>query len=169
MLLLDLNNKRSLHFQVYIALIKEIYPEICFQERLWQFFSSSRISHFSSTLISIFSWSYVEFVSLGGLVKGLTLKDIMLGISQCCNEKLAAVFYRLQLIEAYGTGIPKIDGKPWGLVPVKWKLSLRIMRLYYFCQIVIKTWRTCQTTKSEQAVLALPVKRKTATHWCRRN
>ena len=32
----------------------------------------------------------------------------MLGFSVCRNPKLAAVFYRLKLIEAYGTGIPKI-------------------------------------------------------------
>ncbi len=32
----------------------------------------------------------------------------MLGLSLCRNPKLAAVFYRLKLIEAYGTGMPKI-------------------------------------------------------------
>ena len=32
----------------------------------------------------------------------------MLGLSVCRNPKLAAVFYRLRLIEAYGTGVPKI-------------------------------------------------------------
>ena len=32
----------------------------------------------------------------------------MLGVSQSRNEKLANVFYRLRLIEAYGTGIQKI-------------------------------------------------------------
>ena len=32
----------------------------------------------------------------------------MLGLSVCRNPKLAAIFYRLELIEAYGTGIPKI-------------------------------------------------------------
>ena len=32
----------------------------------------------------------------------------MLGLSVCRNPKLAAVFYRLDLIEAYGTGMQKI-------------------------------------------------------------
>ena len=32
----------------------------------------------------------------------------MVGISVCRNQNLANVFYRLQLIEAYGTGISKI-------------------------------------------------------------
>lgn len=47
----------------------------------------------------------MEFVSLGGLVSGLSLDAVMLGASQSRNEKLAALFYRMRLIEAYGTGI----------------------------------------------------------------
>ena len=40
--------------------------------------------------------------------KGLTLEDIMGGVSQPRNMVIANVFYRLQLIESYGTGIQKI-------------------------------------------------------------
>ena len=50
----------------------------------------------------------IEFTSIGGLLKGITLEDIQLGISVCRNPKLANIFYRLELIEAYGTGIQKI-------------------------------------------------------------
>ena len=50
----------------------------------------------------------IEFVSIGGLLEGVTVDDIMLGLSVCRNPKLAAVFYRLDLIEAYGTGMQKI-------------------------------------------------------------
>ena len=74
-----------------------------------------------STLVSIFD-DRIEFVSLGGLVKGLTLKDIMVGVSQCRNERLAAVFYRLKLIEAYGTGMQKIMDS-YGDSPVKPKME----------------------------------------------
>ena len=35
---------------------------------------------------------------------GLELEDLMMGVSACRNPHLANVFYRLQLIEAYGTG-----------------------------------------------------------------
>ena len=38
----------------------------------------------------------------------LVLDDIMLGLSVCRNPGLANVFYRLELIEAYGTGMGKI-------------------------------------------------------------
>ena len=41
-------------------------------------------------------------------MKGLTLSDLELGVSIVRNRGLASVFYRLGLIEAYGTGIPKI-------------------------------------------------------------
>ena len=51
----------------------------------------------------------MEFVSLGGLVSGLELKSIFLGVSQSRNPNLAAVFYRMRLIESYGTGIGKIE------------------------------------------------------------
>jgi len=60
-----------------------------------------------STLISIFD-DRIEFTSIGGLVRGITFDDMMLGISVARNRNLANVFYRLTLIEAYGTGIPKI-------------------------------------------------------------
>ena len=39
---------------------------------------------------------------------GIELEDVMAGISVCRNQYLANVFYRLHLIEAYGTGIGKI-------------------------------------------------------------
>lgn len=50
----------------------------------------------------------IEFVSVGGLPSGIELDDIMLGLSVCRTSKLAAVFYCLHLIEAYGIGMPKI-------------------------------------------------------------
>lgn len=60
------------------------------------------------TLISIFD-DRIEFVTIGGLVKGLSLADIKLSVSMLRNKNLANVFYRLHLIEAYGTGLLKID------------------------------------------------------------
>ena len=61
----------------------------------------------ASTLISVYD-DRIEFVSVGGLPDGIALEDILLGLSVCRNPKLAAIFYRLKLIEAYGTGMPKI-------------------------------------------------------------
>jgi len=50
----------------------------------------------------------IELVSVGGLVKGISINDIMMGISVCRHSKLAHVFYRRQLIEAYGAGMRMI-------------------------------------------------------------
>ncbi len=62
---------------------------------------------------------FVEFVSIGSLTYGLHLEDIFEGVSKSRNEWLANVFYRLQLVEAYGTGIMKILSayKGWDLEP----------------------------------------------------
>lgn len=59
------------------------------------------------TLVSMFS-DRIEFISLGGLMRGVEMADVMMGVSYLRNRKLADVFYRLHLIEAYGTGIAKI-------------------------------------------------------------
>ena len=44
----------------------------------------------------------------GRRISGFSLADVMAGLSICRNPKLANVFYRLDLIEAYGTGLKKI-------------------------------------------------------------
>ena len=49
-----------------------------------------------------------SFISLGGLLPGLSPDDIRSGISQPRNKNLAEVFHRLRLIESYGTGIRRI-------------------------------------------------------------
>lgn len=52
--------------------------------------------------------SKMEFISLGGLLPGLSTEDICIGVSQPRNKKLAEIFHRLRLIESYGTGIRRI-------------------------------------------------------------
>ena len=83
------------------------YPEDALREALLNALVHRDYAFSSSTLISIFD-DRIEFVSIGGLPKGVSLDDIMLGLSVPRNENLANVFYRLHLIEAYGTGVPKI-------------------------------------------------------------
>jgi len=83
------------------------YPEEALREALLNALVHRDYAFSSSTLISIFE-NRIEFVSVGGLLKGISLDDIMLGLSAPRNINLANVFYRLHLIEAYGTGIQKI-------------------------------------------------------------
>ena len=83
------------------------YPEEALREALLNSLVHRDYSFSASTLISVYD-DRIEFVSVGGLPSGIALEDILLGLSVCRNPKLAAVFYRLNLIEAYGTGMPKI-------------------------------------------------------------
>ena len=84
------------------------YPVQAIREALLNAIIHRDYSFRAPTLISIFD-DRIEFVSVGGLVRGLTKADILLGVSAPRNEQLANVFYRLRLIEAYGTGMPKIQ------------------------------------------------------------
>lgn len=60
-----------------------------------------------SILISLFD-NRIEIVSLGGLVKGISIKDIFNGVSETRNPNLANIFYRLKYVESFGTGIERI-------------------------------------------------------------
>ena len=83
------------------------YPETALREALLNAVTHRDYSFRSSALVRIFD-GRIEFVTVGGLVPGLTFGDIMLGVSAPRKQRLANVFYRLKLIEAYGTGIMKI-------------------------------------------------------------
>lgn len=83
------------------------YPPEAIREALLNAIVHRDYSYSGSALISIFD-DRIEFVSLGGLPKGITYSDLMLGVSVLRNNRLADVFYRLHLIEAFGTGVPKI-------------------------------------------------------------
>lgn len=85
------------------------YPEVAIREALLNSLVHRDYSFSASTLISVYD-DRIEFTSIGGLPAGVSLDDIMLGLSICRNPKLANVFYRLELIEAYGTGMKKIMG-----------------------------------------------------------
>lgn len=83
------------------------YPEVAVREALLNLLIHRDYSFSASALISIYT-DRIEFVSVGGLLPGIVLEDVLVGLSVCRNQNLANVFYRLQLIEAYGTGIRKI-------------------------------------------------------------
>jgi len=83
------------------------YPPEAIREALLNSVVHRDYSFSGSILISIYE-DRIEFVSLGGLPKGISFSDLMLGVSVLRNNHLADIFYRLHLIEAYGTGVPKI-------------------------------------------------------------
>ena len=104
---LDLRNRTKATFDGLYRHDARDYPEEALREALLNSLVHRDYSFSASTLISVYD-DRIEFVSVGGLPNGIALEDILLGLSVCRNPKLAAVFYRLNLIEAYGTGMPKI-------------------------------------------------------------
>lgn len=104
---IDFRNQTHSSFQKLRRIDRRDYPETAVREALLNLLVHREYSFRASTFISIYT-DRIEFTSIGGLVSGVTLKDVMMGISVCRNVKLANVFYRLELIEAYGTGMRKI-------------------------------------------------------------
>ncbi len=103
----DVHNPIQSRFEGLQRVDSRAYSVDAIRETLLNSLVHRDYSFKASTLLSIYS-DRLELVSLGGLVTGISLDDIFLGISVCRNPKLANVFYRLGLIEAYGTGIQKI-------------------------------------------------------------
>lgn len=106
---IDFHNQTHATFQKLLRIDTRDYPEVAVREALLNSLVHRDYSFRASTLISIYG-DRIEFVSIGGLLPGLELDDLMIGVSVCRNPHLANVFYRLQLIEAYGTGMKKIMG-----------------------------------------------------------
>lgn len=104
---IDIHNQTQSTFNKLLRIDTRDYPEDALREALLNLMVHRDYGFQASALISIYE-DRIEFVSVGGLVSGIDLEDIMMGISVCRNQNLANVFYRLQLIEAYGTGIRKI-------------------------------------------------------------
>lgn len=104
---LDMRNRTKATFEGLYRTDTRDYPEEALREALLNSLVHRDYSFSASTLISVYD-DRIEFVSVGGLPTGIALEDIMLGLSICRNPKLASIFYRLELIEAYGTGMPKI-------------------------------------------------------------
>ena len=104
---IDFRNQTHSTFDKLYRIDRRDYPETAVREALLNLLVHREYSFCASTFISLYA-DRLEFTSIGGLVSGVSLKDITMGISVCRNSKLANVFYRLELIEAYGTGIIKI-------------------------------------------------------------
>ena len=104
---LQLNNGLHSTFEGLRRIDNLDYPEAALREALLNAVVHRDYDYSGSIIINIYD-DRMEFISLGGLVKGLTLQDIQSGASQPRNMVIANIFYRLDLIESYGTGIQKI-------------------------------------------------------------
>ncbi len=101
-----LNRTRS-DFQGLDRVDSRDYPPEAIREGLLNLVVHRDYAFSAASLISLFE-DRLEMISVGGLLPGIRLSDIELGVSVLRNRNLADVFYRLHLIEAYGTGLLKI-------------------------------------------------------------
>ncbi len=106
---LNLNNKTHGEYKGLLREDKTEYNQLVLREGLLNAIIHRDYSLNGSILISIYK-NRIEYVSIGGLVSGMTYEDMMLGVSRSRNERLANVFFKLKYVEAYGTGIEKIQG-----------------------------------------------------------
>ena len=104
---LTLCNKTVATFKGLERIEKIDYPEEALREALLNALVHRDYSFSGSIIINV-NDKEMEFISIGGLLPGLSPDDIRSGISQPRNKNLADIFHRLHLIESYGTGIRKI-------------------------------------------------------------
>ena len=105
---MQLSNQTSAEFHGLYRQDKKSYPEEALREALLNSLVHRDYSFSASSMVGIYA-DRMEFTSIGGLLPGIHQDDILLGISVCRNPRLANIFYRLELIEAYGTGLLKIQ------------------------------------------------------------
>jgi ATP-dependent DNA helicase RecG len=104
---LSISNNLAATFSGLDRLEQYDYPEEALREALLNALIHRDYAFSGSIIVNIYD-DHIEFVSLGGLVSGISKEDLFLGVSQPRNEKLAGVFYRLKYIEAYGTGLRRV-------------------------------------------------------------
>lgn len=99
---IDLYNRTKAEFHHMERMNYRYYLEMAIREVLINAISHREYGFGGTILINIpeFEWNLSRWMNW--------VKMIFCWEAQCWNEKLAVVFYRLKLIEAYGTGIGTI-------------------------------------------------------------
>ena len=83
------------------------YPEYSLREALLNAVIHRSYYFDSSIMVTLYDDKF-EILSMGGLIDGMTMKEIFKGISSSRNPNLANIFYRLGYVESFGTGIGRI-------------------------------------------------------------
>ena len=104
---IDFYNGTRASFEGLLRKDERDYPMEAVREALLNAVVHRDYSFSGSISINLYQ-DRMELISLGGLVTGFSLEAALMGASQPRNGKLASLFYRMDLIEAYGTGLGKI-------------------------------------------------------------
>lgn len=83
------------------------YPEYSLREALLNAVIHRSYYFNSSIMVTLYDNKF-EILSMGGLIDGITMKEIFKGVSLSRNPNLANIFYRLGYVESFGTGIGRI-------------------------------------------------------------
>lgn len=83
------------------------YPDYSLREALLNAVIHRSYYFNSSIMVTLYDDKF-EIVSMGGLIDGITIKEIFKGISSSRNPNLANIFYRLGYVESFGTGVGRI-------------------------------------------------------------
>lgn len=83
------------------------YPMMAVREGLTNAVVHREYASTGPILMSIFA-DRLEILNQGGLLPNFTIDEVLRGVSEQRNEKLAAVFYRLGLLEGYGSGYSRM-------------------------------------------------------------
>lgn len=139
---LSLCNKTVSTIKGVVRTDKHDYPEEAIREALLNALVHRDYSFSGSIIINV-NDRKMEFISLGGLLPGLSAEDIRIGVSQPRNKKLAEIFHRLRLIESYGTGIRRIF-KLYENCPVQ--PDIKVTNNAF--KIVLPNMNTCETSSA---------------------
>ena len=104
---IQLMNRTTSTFSGLLRIDRKDYPDAAIREALLNSIVHRDYSICGSTIVNIYE-DKIEFISLGGLVEGISFEAIYMGASVLRNPALANIFYRMDLIESYGTGVRKI-------------------------------------------------------------
>lgn len=83
------------------------YPEYSLREALLNAVIHRSYYFNSSIMVNLYDDKF-EILSMGGLIDGITIKEIFKGVSSSRNPNLANIFYRFGYVESFGTGIGRI-------------------------------------------------------------
>ena len=99
------------HVHAEIGMVRRVetrdYPVAAIREAVLNAIVHREYGLSASTFVNVYD-DRIEFLTVGGLAPGITLDAALSGVSHSRNEALANIFYRLELVEAFGTGIMRI-------------------------------------------------------------
>lgn len=89
---IDFHNQIHATFHKLLRIDTRDYPEVAVREALLNSLVHRDYSFRASTLISIYN-DRIEFVSIGGLLPGLELDDLIMGVSVCRNPAPGQTYF----------------------------------------------------------------------------